>query len=351
MSKTILCTDDSATMQKVAEITFAATEYRYVGARTVDEALKLARSEKPALILADAVMPGKNGYDLCRAVKSDSDMSGIAVLIMCGNSQPYDGGRGEAAGADGHVTKPWDTQVMLDKVAETLARVDSEGAARLGEGMGAAAAAAASAAGTPAPAGKSPRAPTPPPMAASPARAPSAAPIAAPRAPSSGGVSAPRAATSQPMMPNNMPQPPRSATIMGMPTFPLPPAEASALGAAPVATMPPAPTPAPAPSAPPVRAAGSSNDGPSPVRPPMIKGTPHRRLRLVPISEVAAQVAGEHGLDLDSAEMQALVKLSREVVERIVWEVVPDLAETIIKQNLDRLTARAGGGGGHGSRQ
>src|SRR5687768_10472754 len=157
MSKTILCTDDSATMQKVAEITFAATEYRYVGARTVDEALKLARSEKPALILADAVMPGKNGYDLCRAVKSESDMSGIAVLIMCGNSQAYDGGRGEAAGADGHVTKPWDTQVMLDKVAETLARVDSEGAARLGEGMGAAAAAAASAAPAPAPAGKSPR--------------------------------------------------------------------------------------------------------------------------------------------------------------------------------------------------
>ena len=348
MSKTILCTDDSATMQKVAEITFAATEYRYVGARTVDEALKLARSEKPALILADAIMPGKNGYDLCRAVKSESDLSGIAVLIMCGNSQAYDGGRGEAAGADGHVTKPWDTQVMLDKVAETLARVDSEGAAHLGEGMGAAAAAAASAA--PAAAGKSPRAPTPPPMAAAPTRAPSAAPIASPRAPSSAPVAAPRAATAPPMMPNNMPQPPRSATIMGMPTFPLPPAEASALGA-PVATMPPGPTPAPVASAPPVRAAGSSNDGPSSsMRPPMIKGTPQRRLRLVPISEVAAQVAGEHGLDLDSAELQALVKLSREVVERIVWEVVPDLAETIIKQNLDRLTARAGGGG-HGSRQ
>lgn len=345
MSKTILCTDDSATMQKVAEITFAATEFRYVGARTVDEALKLARSEKPALILADAVMPGKNGYDLCRAVKSDTDLSGIAVLIMCGNSQAYDGGRGEAAGADGHVTKPWDTQVMLDKVAETLARVDSEGAARLGEGMGAAAAAAASPA--PAPAGKSPRAPTPPPMATAPVRAPSAAPIAPPRAPSAAPVAAPRPPTAQPVMPNNMPQPPRSATIMGMPTFPLPPAEAATLGAAPVA-MPPAP--APAPSAPPVRASGSSNDGPSPLRPPMIKGTPQRRLRLVPISEVAAQVAGEHGLDLDSAEMQALVKLSREVVERIVWEVVPDLAETIIKQNLDRLTARAGGGG-HGSRQ
>src|SRR5690606_18079260 len=123
MSKTILCADDSATMQKVAEITFAATEYKYVGARSADEALKLAKSDKPALILADAVMPGKTGYDLCKAVKSDPDLAGIPVLLMCGNSQAYDAARGEQVGADGHVTKPWDTQVMLDKVGETLGRV------------------------------------------------------------------------------------------------------------------------------------------------------------------------------------------------------------------------------------
>jgi len=73
----------------------------------------------------------------------------------------------------------------------------------------------------------------------------------------------------------------------------------------------------------------------------MIKGEPRRNLRLVPISEVAAQVASENGLDPTGPEMQALLKLSREVVERIVWEVVPDLAEAIIKHNLDKLTARA----------
>jgi hypothetical protein len=73
----------------------------------------------------------------------------------------------------------------------------------------------------------------------------------------------------------------------------------------------------------------------------MIKGQTRRGLRLVPINEVAAQVAPEAGLDPAGPEMQALLKLSREVVERIVWEVVPDLAEAIIKQNLDKLTARA----------
>jgi CheY-like chemotaxis protein len=332
MSKTILCADDSATMQKVAEITFAATDYKYVGARSVDEALKLAQAEKPALILADAVMAGKNGYDLCRAIKSEAQLAGIPVLIMCGNSQSYDGARGEPAGVDGHVTKPWDTQVMLDKVAETLARVESEGAAKLGAGMAVAAVPVGS--GT-----RTQRAPTPPPVSTAPppSRPPSVAPT--PRAQSSAPVT--RAQSQGGMATAGGPQPPRSATIMGMPTFPMPPGEAAAVGAAvPPAPAPaPAQAPAPASSAPPVRAAGSSNDGG--LRPPMIKGTPQRRLRLVPISEVAAQVASEHGLDLDSPEMQALVKLSREVVERIVWEVVPDLAEAIIKQNLDRLTARA----------
>ncbi|HLU67155.1 MAG TPA: response regulator, partial [Kofleriaceae bacterium] len=101
---------------------------------------------------------------------------------------------------------------------------------------------------------------------------------------------------------------------------------------------PSAPTPAPAaPSAPAPAASTASGSQ----RAPMIKGEPRRNLRLVPISEVAAQVASENGLDPTGPEMQALLKLSREVVERIVWEVVPDLAEAIIKHNLDKLTARA----------
>ncbi len=344
MSKTILCADDSATMQKVAEITFAATEFKYVGARTVDEALRLARAEKPVLVLADAVMPGKNGYDLCRLIKSDAELADIPVLIMCGNSQAYDATRGEPAGADGQVTKPWDTQVMHDRVAETLAKVEAEGAARLGEGMGAAAAAAAS---PPAAGRAASRAPTTPPVStAPPARMSSSAPPLTPgRAPSStpGMVAPVGPQTPLPLSAAPKPgqvapasalaQPPRSATIMGMPAFPMPPGDAGV--AAPVATVPA--------TAPTVRAAGSSNDTSPPLRPPMIKGMPQRRLRLVPISEMAAQVASEHGLALDGPEMQALLKLSREVVERIVWEVVPELAEAIIKHNLDRLTARAGG--------
>jgi len=329
MSKTILCADDSVTMQKVAEITFAATEYRYIGARTVDEALALAHSEQPDLVLADAVMAGKNGYDLCRAIKAEPPLAGIPVLIMCGNSQLYDGARGASAGADGQVTKPWDTQVMLDKVAETLARVESEGAARLGEG--------AAAPAPPAAAVRPPRAPSAPLAPSVESSRPPLAPVPPVRAPSAVPGNTTRAASQPHVVSAGMPQAPRTATIMGMPTVPLPPASEAIAAVAAAAPQGPPPVPAAASHA----RANSSNDRAAPHRPPMIKGTPNRRLRLVPISEVAAQVASEHGLSLDGPEMQALVKLSREVVERIVWEVVPDLAEVIIRQNLDKLTARA----------
>ena len=317
MSKTILCADDSATMQKVAEITFGGSDYKYVGAKSADEALKLARSERPALILADAIMPGKTGYDLCKAIKSDPDLASIPVLVMCGNSQAYDNARGEQCGADGHVVKPWDTQVLLDKVVETLARIASEGVAKLGSGAVAAAAAAPAAAARPAAA-----------AASKPAAPAAAAKVNVPSVPPAGNSGK---APTRPATPP--PEPPRSATIMGMPTFTMPPGSGGK-------EMPPGVTPM-APSSAPAAPTASASAGAGAGRAPMIKGQPRRGLRLVPINEVAAQVASEAGLDPSGPEMQALLKLSREVVERIVWEVVPDLAEAIIKQNLDKLNARA----------
>src|SRR5678815_4200378 len=132
MSKVILCADDSATMQTVGDITFRATDYTYVGARSADEALDKARSQRPTLVLADSVMPGKTGYDLCQALKSDPATADVPVVILCGNSAPYDAARGAAVGADGSLTKPWDTQVMLDKVGEILEKVAQTGVARAG---------------------------------------------------------------------------------------------------------------------------------------------------------------------------------------------------------------------------
>src|SRR3977135_2312820 len=71
VSKIVLCVDDSATMQMVADITFRGTDFQYVGARNFDEGVSKAKTTKPAVILVDSSMPGRSGYDLCLALKND----------------------------------------------------------------------------------------------------------------------------------------------------------------------------------------------------------------------------------------------------------------------------------------
>jgi CheY-like chemotaxis protein len=327
MSKIILVADDSTTMQQVAEITFKATEFTYVGARSVDEAVEKARAQKPALVLADAVMQGKSGYDLCQAIKSDGKLGDVPVVILCGNSAAFDAAKGAQVGADGSLSKPWDTQVMLEKVAEFIDKA-AGGVARPG----------------------------------------AAAPItSASTQPSAGAVPPPKplpATTPIPVAakpPEPKPAPPRSATIMGMPTIKFPAGQGPGAPAEPA--KPPAPAMTAKPPATPVTPPPPVSSGPSMAsssgsmaatsaggnhgsvgRPPMISGTPTKRSALVErtLAKMAARLAEATGLQPGSPELIALLKLSTEVVERVVWEVVPELAEQIIRENLQELTARKG---------
>ncbi len=334
MSKIVLCVDDSATMQMVADITFRGTEFTYVGARTSDEALEKVKGSKPALILADAQMPGKSGYDLCLAFKSDAKTADIPVVILVGNAAPFDATRGAAVGVDANLPKPWDTQTMLEKVTEIVGRGSAvkPGAA--------------------------------PPVAA----APPVKPVAAAAAPMSAASAAAAAAAAAAAG-----MPPRSATIMGMPTIKMPGGVAPTATNAPLAgpaaaSAPVAPAVSPAavaqaaaphvvstnkttPSAVPPVSQSGGNRQPAPPAPaqvhtasrsPMVSGTATKRSALVErtLAKMAAQLAAAAGLEPGSPELLALLKLSTEIVERIVWEVVPELAEAIIKENLHDLTAR-----------
>jgi CheY-like chemotaxis protein len=325
VSKIVLCVDDSATMQQVADITFRGTEFTYVGARGFDEGLEKARAQKPTVILVDSHMPGKSGYDLCLALKNEPATSSIPVAILVGNAAPYDAARGLQVGADANLPKPWDTQTMLEKVTEIVTKA-ATGVVKPGQ---------TAAAGSPAP-GAAPGAPSTGPLAASAKPAGAAPPPAAPAAASAA-------------------MPPRSATIMGMPTIkmpagnspapaaPTPPTKTSVMAVPPISpTSGPGTSPSmrsPAPPAPaPVMAAAASAVN----RAPMVSGTPTKRSMLVErtLAKMAARLAEASGLEPGSPELAALLKLSAEVVERIVWEIVPDLAEQIIRENLHDLTAR-----------
>jgi CheY-like chemotaxis protein len=317
VSKIVLVVDDSVTMQQVADITFRGTEFTYVGARSYEEAVEKAKAQKPTVVLADSVMPGKNGYDLALSLKSDASTANIPVVILVGNGAPYDSSKGVEVGADANLPKPWDSQTMLEKVTEIVVKA-ATGVAKPGHGV----------------------AVTP---------SPSAAPIVA------AAAAAPKVPAVSPGVP-----PPRSATIMGMPTIKMPAGNAPAASKTTVMAVPPvapeqrapatqlrAPA-APAPAAAAVVASTPSeplsfNPSFGAHRPPMVAGHLTKRSALVEatLAKMAARLSEATGLQPGSPELIALLKLSAEVVEKVVWEVVPDLAEQIIRENLQQLTAPA----------
>ncbi len=126
MSKKLLLADDSITIQKVIGITFAHEDYELIIADNGDAALEMARNTRPDLVLADVYMPGKNGYELCAAIKKDPTLKRAPVLLLSGTFESFDEKKAEASGADSWISKPFESQALIDRVEELLANVPVE---------------------------------------------------------------------------------------------------------------------------------------------------------------------------------------------------------------------------------
>ncbi len=120
MAKKILLADDSLTIQKVVELTFSDSDYELVCVSNGQRALDRVREDRPDLILADAVMPEKNGYEVCEAIKGDPATSRIPVVLLSGTFEPFDRERAERIGADAIVSKPFDSHQLLAQVDALL---------------------------------------------------------------------------------------------------------------------------------------------------------------------------------------------------------------------------------------
>ena len=108
MTTTLLAVDDSLTMRKVLEITFAGESFKTILASSAEEAMNLAKAERPAIALIDHSLAEMTGYDLCRELKAA--LPSMAVLILSSKQSPYDKTRGTATGVDDFMDKPFDTQ-------------------------------------------------------------------------------------------------------------------------------------------------------------------------------------------------------------------------------------------------
>ncbi|MBN1957993.1 MAG: response regulator [Desulfuromonadales bacterium] len=120
MMKKLLLADDSITIQKVVGIIFATEDFELTMTDDGNSALAKAKELLPDLVIADISMPGMDGFELCRAIKSDSSLAHTSVLLLPGAFDHFDEARAQEVCADGWLTKPFESQALLDKVAQLV---------------------------------------------------------------------------------------------------------------------------------------------------------------------------------------------------------------------------------------
>ena len=119
--KTILIVDDKQEVRELVEVTLRVGDYRILQAENGDQALEVARAEKPDLMLLDVMMPGRiDGFGVCERLKDATATAGITIIMLTAKGQQVDKERGDKAGCDGYYTKPFSPLELLQKVEEVL---------------------------------------------------------------------------------------------------------------------------------------------------------------------------------------------------------------------------------------
>ncbi|GAW65737.1 response regulator [Geoanaerobacter pelophilus] len=121
MGNRLLLADDSITIQKVVAIIFANEEFELTVVDNGTAALEKAREIKPDVMLVDALMPGKTGYEVCAEIRRDPRLNSVPILLLIGAFEPLDEEKARDCGADASISKPFESQQLIDRVKEMLA--------------------------------------------------------------------------------------------------------------------------------------------------------------------------------------------------------------------------------------
>jgi len=120
MGNRLLLADDSITIQKVVAIIFANEEFELTVVDNGTAALEKAREIHPDVMLVDALMPGKTGYEVCSEIRRDPKLSSVPILLLIGAFEPLDEEKARDCGADASISKPFESQQLIDRVKEML---------------------------------------------------------------------------------------------------------------------------------------------------------------------------------------------------------------------------------------
>jgi len=122
LNKKILIVDDEEDILELVAYNLEQNGFQVEKAATGEAGLKAARSENPGLIILDLMLPGINGLDICRLLKSDPDTKNIPIVMLTAKGEESDVVRGLELGADDYVTKPFSPKVLVARIKSVLRR-------------------------------------------------------------------------------------------------------------------------------------------------------------------------------------------------------------------------------------
>ena len=118
--KRILLVDDEKDLVETVSFRLQANNYAVIFAYDGQEGLEKAKKENPDLIILDLMLPKMDGYKVCGLLKADARYNKIPIIMFTARAQESDIKMGEEAGADAYITKPFEPQVLLEKIKELL---------------------------------------------------------------------------------------------------------------------------------------------------------------------------------------------------------------------------------------
>ena len=332
MAKTILLADDSLTIQKVVELTFMDQDYTVIAVGDGSAALARWGDSRPDLVIADVHMPGADGYEVCRQVKRSRP--GTPVLLLVGTFETFDEAQAQSCGANGHLKKPFDSQELFRLVERLIAENPAARPAPPAPVFEAPVfAAPAPAAPVFAPAAYSPPPAFEPPPAFAPA--PAAPEFAFPMSP------APAAPAFEPASYEPPAYEPAALEPASFEQVPFQPAAYEPPVYEPAAYEPPVyqPTAFEATAYEPAayQPAAPFEFAPAPAAPAPAAFEP------APAAAPSAAPGGDFSLsdaDVDRIARRVAELIGERAIKDIAWEVIPDLAEVVIKERLRELESQ-----------
>ena len=120
MAKKILLIDDEPELVEMVKMRLETNGYEVIIAYDGQEALEKARKEKPDLIILDLILPKLDGYQVCRMLKFDRTTSKIPIIMLTALSQKEDREWGKRVNADAYITKPFESEELMEKIKELI---------------------------------------------------------------------------------------------------------------------------------------------------------------------------------------------------------------------------------------